>query len=348
MRSERTRQKAAERKRRKREERRRALRVLGTPTDAGGPGDRDALPEPAADGHGRIILSHVPGTPLPVGVETWPIVRAYTPVKNVWEATGCGTAGVIRQQPDGRYASAFFVIELLEHGLRAVFGGRDETLAKIDEDFARLRDSFPACEEGPAELAASFAWGARALSDAEGYSFSQSHLDRFYGLMPRPVGSQRRWVEVLVGSGGLTPEGLVRVIRANPQPDDVPEGQEVIILTEMTFGIPDPERALAALRRASPEFEAAGVDGTAEVFTWQRPYPKGHWSPLRALGGRQILGSVRVTDRELVAEAKTLSMAAVLVAKLHGMLGGELRLKGSRWMGTQELLRQRQAGATGS
>ncbi|HET6414574.1 MAG TPA: hypothetical protein VFG53_21170 [Anaeromyxobacter sp.] len=348
MRSERIRQRAAERKKRRREERRHALRELGAQKDAGTPRDLDSLPEPAGDDHGRIFTSRVPAGPLPADVEAWPIVRAYAPVKNVWETTGCGTAGVVRQQPDGRYASAFFVIELLGHGLWGAFGGKDETLAKVDEDFARLGDNFPLCEEGPVELAASFAWGARAFSDAEGYSFPQRDLDRFYGLMPQPAGSQRSWVEKLVGAGGLTPEGLVRVIRANPQPDDLPDGKEIVILTEMTFGIPDPDRALAAVQRASPEFEPEGVDGEAEVFTWTRPYPKSHWSPLSALGGRQILGSVRVTDRELVADAKTLSMAAVLVGKLHRMLGGELRLKESRWKGMQELLAQKKVDATGS
>jgi hypothetical protein len=61
-----------------------------------------------------------------------------------------------------------------------------------------------------------------------------------------------------------------------------------------------------------------------------------HWSLLSSLGGRQILGSIQVTSRELVAEAKTLSMAAKLVGKLHGLPGGGLHLQGSRWMGMQD------------
>ncbi len=332
MRDERARQRRVQRKKRKREERRRALRGVAAELI---PVREDC----------RVFATGGRAEPLPPDVETWPVVRAYVPVRNVWEATGLGTAGVVRRQPDGRYASAFFVIELLEHGLRGAFGGRDETLAKVERDLALLSDNFPLCEEGPVELAASYAWGARALADAQGRSFPPQDADRFYGLMPRPPGSRRDWFAKLVGPGGLTPEELVRAIRANPQPDDLHEGKEVIILTEMTFEIPDAGAAVDALRRAAPEFRHEGMEKNSDVFSWTRAYPKGHWSPLALFGGRQDLGTVRVSGRELVADAKTLSMAAKLVGRLQRLLDGGLHLQGSRWMGMQDLL-ARERGAT--
>ena len=120
----------------------------------------------------------------------------------------------------------------------------------------------------------------------------------------------------------------MRVIRANPQPDDLPDGKEVVILTEMTFAIPNARVAVDALRRASPEFHHDGRAGDADAFTWTRPYPRNSGSPLISLGGRQILGSVLVSGRELVADAKTLSMAAKLVGRLQRLLDGGLRLQG--------------------
>jgi len=222
------------------------------------------------------------------------------------------------------------VIEMLEHGLRGAFGGRDESLEKVEGDLVLLSDTLPLCEEGPVDLAASFAWGARALADAEGHPFPARNADRFYGLMPRPPGSHRDWVAKLVGPGGLTPQELVQIIRANPQPDDLPDGQEIVILTDMRFAIPSARVAVSALRRAAPEFCHEGRNGGADVFTWTRPYPKGHWNPLSSLGGRQVLGTVRVSGRELVADAKTLS-----------------NLEGSRWMGLQDLL-ARERGSGGS
>jgi hypothetical protein len=74
-----------------------------------------------------------------------------------------------------------------------------------------------------------------------------------------------------------------------------------------------------------------------------RQYPKEHGSPLSSLGGRQILGSVLVSGRELVADAKTLSMAAKLVGKLQRLLDGGLHLQESRWMGMQDLLVREEA-----
>ncbi len=340
MSNERARQKRLERKKRKRAERRQALRA--GPPAPGAIGSREMVAPPAIVHHddGRLFASDPRATPLPPGAESWPVVRAFVPVRNVWEATGLGTAGVIRQQPDGRYASAFFALELLEHGLKMTFGGRDESLAKVEADLAGLVRRFPPCEEGPVELAASFAWGARAFSEAEGYPFPEHELDRFYGLMPQPPGKQRDWVARLAGPGGLTPHGLLRAIRENPQPDDLPDGKEVLILTEMTFEIADAAAAVAALGRAGPEFIPKGEGRDEEEFTWTRPYPRNHWSPLKWMGGRQILGGVRVTGRELVAQAKTLSMAAKLVEGLHELLGGgALRLQGSRWSGMREVLR---------
>lgn len=339
MGNERARQKRFERKRRKREERRQALKAA--PLEPGAIGSREVVAPPAIlhREEGRVFATNPRAKPLPPGVESWPVVRAFAPVRNVWEATGLGTAGVIRQQPDGLYSSAFFVLKLLEHGLEMAFGGRDESLAKVEEDLAGLLRKFPPCEEGPVELAASFAWGARAFSEAEGYRFPDHEIDRFYGLMPRPPGTQRDWVARLVGRGGLTPEGLIRAIRENPQPDDLPDGKEILILTEMTFEVADAAAAVAALGRAEPEFIPEGEGEDEEGFTWTRPYPRNHWSPPKWMGGRQIVGGVRVTGSELAANAKTLSMAAKLVERLNELLGGgALRLKGSRWSGMREVL----------
>lgn len=339
MHSERARQRRLERKKRRRAERRQALKPGFS--EPGAVGARELVAPSAVVQHddGRIFLTDPRGEPLPPGVDSWPIVRTFVPVRDVWEAAGLGTVGVIRQQPDGRFANAFFVLELIEHGLKMAFGGRDETLAKIEGDLAGLAGKLPPFEEGPVELAASFAWGARAFSEREGYSFPENDLDRFYGLMPRPPGKQGDWVARLVGPGGFTPRGLIRAVRENPQPDDLPDGKEVVILTEMTFEVADGTAAVAALSRAAPEFIREGEQGAEVEFAWTRAYPRDHWSPLKWLGGRQTLGGVRVSGRQLVADAKSLSMAAKLVTRLHALLGGgALRLRGTRWSGMREVL----------
>ena len=275
---------------------------------------------------------------------SWPIVRAYVPVPHIWASTGLGSVGIVRQQPDGRYASAFFILELLGGGLQSLWGQIDVTLDEIDATLVEMRERMPPMTEGAPELAAAFAWGGRALAESEGFVGDQPQLDELFALVPVPPGTPRKWARRLTALDGLSPAGLVEVIRANRPPADLPEGKETMILTEATFAVVDAEAAVAALREAEPEFDLNAIDGTEATFSWTREYPRNHDSPLRLLGGRQVLGSVQVTPGKLVAEAKTLSMTARLLDRLGQLLGEGLRHESTRWTGARELL----SGRTGS
>lgn len=298
-------------------------------------GPRDRSDKPRKRGSSKSERSHQ--EPLPPEAGSWPLVRAYAPVADVWQATGLGTAAVVRRQPDNRCVSAFFTIHLLDHGLQMVFGKSDATLEETDHLIASLRDEIPPMAESSIEEAALYAWGVFALSEIDGCSFPPDVLEQFLALVPRPAGSMVELRDALLGPGGPTPSALMEVIAANRMTGDMPEGREVVILTEMTFDLSDPTSAVTRLRRAGPRFEQED----SHQFCWTRPYPKGHWSPLAQLGGRQILGSVRVDGDALIAESKTLSMAARLAAILKDMFGDTLRLRGTRWRGVQDMLRER-------
>lgn len=136
-----------------------------------------------------------------------------------------------------------------------------------------------------------------------------------------------------------------RPTRQDPPPADLPDGKEVVILTEATFSLPDSENAVAVLRKAAPDFEHEGQDRDTERFSWTRKQPRGVLNPLRYLGGRQIIGSVRVSPGHLVAEGKTLSTTAKLIDELRRRLGG-LRLENTRWSGLNDLLGPREASET--
>src|SRR4051812_14575061 len=119
---EKRRQKQVERKRRKRDERR-----LRGASEGQQPDSSRLRKESVASGIVEMALSSPTSMKLPPGAEGWTIVRSYVPVRDIWVATGLGSGGIIRQQPDGRYASAFFSLELLNHGLQSMWGKADET-----------------------------------------------------------------------------------------------------------------------------------------------------------------------------------------------------------------------------
>src|SRR5258705_13409793 len=101
---------------------------------------------------GRIILNQSQ-RPEP-NRRAWPIVRAYVPVKDAWRVSGCGTAGIVRRQPDGALTYSIYNIELTKGGLTGAFGKDNESQEQIEESVMELADLMPPFEEGDADLMA--------------------------------------------------------------------------------------------------------------------------------------------------------------------------------------------------
>ncbi len=292
--------------------------------------------------HTTFASSRLTDTKFP-DYRLWPVVKAYVPVEDCFRATGCGTAGVVRQAPDGKLVSSFFNIELLDGGLKNAMGKDQTDEAEIEDFLESLKYMMPPTEPGPVDLAARYIWGAYAWSRQDGFDFPEEMKARYLRVVPLLSGTQNWWLQQFIGPDGLVPPKLLEVIEDNPVPDDLPEGKEILIFSTINFDLSDPQAALEHLRGAAPEFTEVEPDGATTCFDWSRKYPRNHWSPLRLMGGRQSLGSVRVDDNTLVAESKTLTMAAVLVAKLKDMLGDRIHLRDTVWKGAAEMIRE--AGA---
>jgi len=246
-------------------------------------------------------------------VRSWPIVRAYVPIQDVFRATGFGSAGIIRARPNGKWISAYFAIGLLDEGIK-IMCGKDETDEAENAEFLKLFDqTSPPLEPGPPELAARYIWGAHSLGLSAGYEFESKMSSRYLGMVPPIGGSRSWWLQQLIGPQGLAAPGLVRFLKDHPTPDDIPEDKEVMVWTRATFSCVNTKAVTAELGRQEPEFLDEGEEDGMTRFTWTREYPKKHWSPFSRLGGRQILGSVEVHSDHLVAEAKVLSMASILI-----------------------------------
>jgi hypothetical protein len=267
------------------------------------------------------------------------------PVEAIWRSTGLGTAGIMRRQPDGRGAYAMFKLDLREHGIGMIWGNYDRPLEAIESTLTDLRDITPPFEEGPADLAATYIWGAWALGEAEGQPFPPGTAEPFLGLVPKPPGSPESWLRELVGPGGLTPPRLVEIAASVAMRDDPNSKREIAVGTEMCFHVDDPASAIARLQASHPGGDGYhflpsehlhGEDSNA-CFDFVRPLPEGPRSMMPVRDGLQIQGWVELRGNELHAVTLSLSMAAKLGAKLRDVVGTRLDLVETGWKTQDEL-----------
>lgn len=271
----------------------------------------------------------------------WPLIACYVPDPDIWKISGCGSVFVLRENPGGGIASACFCIDLMNGGLIGVFGADSHPTLEDSEELRRMVvESCPPMVPGPLDDAVRCVYGAYALSLQCGYVVTGEEWQQRLYLLPPMPGTRNWWLEQLTDDG-LTPPRLMSIVRKfAPDIWELPEGKEFMCLTTARFAVSNPTAALSQLRRGRPDFEHNGVDhdGT-ECFSFTREYPEDHDSPLAALGGRQVIGEVRVRDSTLWATARALSMSARLVMALKQLLGPDaMTLQDTEWKAMDELL----------
>lgn len=272
------------------------------------------------------VRSHGAGPPIPAEVAGFPILEAYAPMADVWSATGYGSAAILRQRPDGKLVEVSFKIDVRE-GI-AIATGKADLAPEEPRLLQGLEGKIPAFEAASAERAAEFIWGAYALNRHQ--SDILPGVEEFLRAVPRPPGNPASWLQRFLGPGGLTPTPLVELVHGLAA-KGFTDTMEPRVDTAMTFEFSSPARAIELLQARRPDFSVTEADEQSTSFDWTRKYPAGHWSPLAAFGGRQIIGYVTVEPRSLVARAHTLSMAARLAETLKLLLGAELRLRSVHW-----------------
>lgn len=211
----------------------------------------------------------------------WELQASYGPRPEVWRATGYGTVLVARRAPDGKEAVVLALLSLSENGVSFLAGNPAAaagTWRKMLASLARRPDYLPAPVPMPPEHAAEYLYGAYAWGVLSRSACLQPYRPCLNILKP-PPGKMQRWQAGLVGPGGLTPEGLVRMVRENPRPSGLPEGQELVIVTRvrLSLGAGNGTKVMERLlrRRTPPRFEKTGEREGAAVLTWLRPKPPG-------------------------------------------------------------------------
>ncbi len=268
----------------------------------------------------------------------WPVERVFVPRHEPWRVSGCGSAAIARRRPDGRLITSFFWISLIEGGLTMTYGSDAIDDEGFDEFMTGIAATSPPLERTTdAALLGHYVCGAYALSRSLGYEWPRREIERYVKLVPQAPGGADDWLDAFIAPDGLVSPALWSVIETvQDAMDDMPKKMEVAIVTEAEFALTDQDRdrAVEALRTLDPEFINSGGDDDSgeEFFDYTREYPKDHWSPLKLLGGPQIIGSVAVRPGALIAGANTLSMACRLVNRLKDLFGDAIRLRCTRWI----------------
>src|SRR5687767_81482 len=207
---------------------------------------------------------------------TWPIFRAYTPIPDAFRVSGYGTAGIVRVQPNGRLSSAFFMLNLSGSGVDLMFG--KETPDTVEALLRAGDRDLPPWQEGPADLAARYVWGAHALTQDEVDYPDESR--QYLDMLPKFPGRRRQWrvSQMFAMHPPIASEELLIAI------DDLvlvhgetPSHQEVAVATFMEFEVADIAAVRQAIRLRPEDFEprpsAPNLIGSSRVRASRKNAP---------------------------------------------------------------------------
>jgi len=276
---------------------------------------------------GRVNLNRIQSEPRDPNRRAWPVVRAYVPVRDAWWVGGCGTAGIVRLQPDGLCSYSIFPIELTKGGLCSAFGAENKREEEIAEELADLSKWMPPFEEGDAALAARYAWGAYAMSLDNGFEWARELRTLHLGMLPTIGGARNWWLEQFIGE--MMPLKLL-LAAGSVMEIDVPRYKEVSVAVWMEFDLPDTDQFLQMIRSRPEEFQPTDAFDEAESFLW---ILERRWNP----GERMPHFLIAIRPGKVLGHAPSLSMAARLVMHLREITGGSTVLSKVDWGDTSEL-----------
>ncbi|CAN5450428.1 hypothetical protein BH10PLA1_BH10PLA1_03190 [soil metagenome] len=265
----------------------------------------------------RTLLRADPTKSL-AGCDDWPIVRAYLPPEDCWQSTGFGTAGIVREQPDGKLASSFFVMGLTRGGLMNVFGHIDSNWEEIEGDLRRQRHKMPPTTIGDPKLAARYIWGSYAWSLDDDLMWPDDLERQHLALIPPMSGSRNRWLGQFAGPTGLIPSDLYDLVKSiDPMLEAEADMPEPLVFTEITYAVSDQPKLLERFRSSAPHIAPMDQDLDTVYFECTREFNPRKVMPLEPMRSRQPIGTLRIQGGKLLAEARSLSTAAYLIGKVR-------------------------------
>jgi hypothetical protein len=264
------------------------------------------------------------------GCENWPIVRAYVPPDDCWKSTGYGSAGIVRQQPDGKLSSSFFSLGLMRGGLMSVFGHVDSSWDEIERDLRIKRHTVPPAVVGEVDLATRYIWGAYAWSLEDGLRWPDDLETQHLAVVPPLSGGRHRWLAQFAGPTGLVPGDLYDLVKSfHPMHD--PTDKEPLVFTEIVYSLIEQAAVLEKLRSAGPHILPMDQDLDTVYFECTREFDAKKVMPLEPMRSRQPVGSIRIQGGKLLAESRALSLAAYMISKLREYCGDLILFERTSW-----------------
>lgn len=276
---------------------------------------------------------------------SWPIVKAFVPDREIMRICGIGSAGFVRQQPDGLLSITFFIMNPLEGGISEIFTKNNLNVKELDELMNMFQRNLPPWHEGSSEIASLCIWGFYYLFH-DMKNVSEDWLDEmklYLSLVPAPKGNRQKWKTEITASGGYILPDFIDFIKNRDIPPDIPEGKEIMTYTTVTYAVWEPDKIAEVLMSCEPEFSVeTSKQNKKWQFSWTREYPIGHDSPAAKLGGRQVLVNGSISKDKLVIEGTTLSMTAHACQRLLELAGNNLTFIGVKWLDPLELFMNNQ------
>jgi len=122
--------------------------------------------------------------------------------------------------------------------------------------------------------------------------------------------------------------------------DGLPPGQEPMFFSTAVFKVDDAESVIAKIEKL-PDVHVSGENDDGMSYTWTRAYPKGHWNPLSRLGGRHVIGDIRINyDNTLKLETRTKGWMTALIYHVISVLGKDIKLISLEFQNPLDMLRR--------
>ncbi len=258
---------------------------------------------------------------LPTDAYTWPLIYCMVPDKTIWDATGCGTVLVVRQNPQGLCVARAAIINIAQGGLQTVLETPPAPRDMVEEMVhPSSLQQLMACQDGTEEMAARYFLGAFSLNP-EHPDVSVHEMALF---LPPSTSSHEETAQDFITH--LIPQKLFALALESAADRLQDSTTPISLLTQITLSLQASKVMLSHLQ-TSPEFTFRKKNADTHHFTWRVPYELRN--PQDSDGPQDA--HIRLKGDILTLSAMNTTIAASLMHRLRDDYGQGWLLQEASW-----------------